>query len=273
MPCASADGRPLLANTGADERTAAMSLFTELKRRNVFRAAAAYLALGWVVTQVTATVGPVMHLPEWALPLVVWVGVIGFPFVLIFSWVFELTPEGLKRERDVDRSSSVAHVTATRLDYLAIGLFCVAIVLFFVDRFAPRSAAPAPTPAVAAGDAASPATPGSNPRRRRTRASPSPCSRSPTSARPTTRNTSPTAWPRNCSTRSRRSRTQGRRPHLVVLVQGQERGPAADRADARGRERARRLGAQAGRQGPHHGAADPGPATAITCGRRLSTAT
>src|SRR4249919_3769920 len=78
-----------------------MRLFGELKRRNVFRASAAYLALGWVVTQVTSTVAPALHLPDWIVPVVVWIGVIGFPFVLVFSWVFELTPEGLKRERDL----------------------------------------------------------------------------------------------------------------------------------------------------------------------------
>jgi adenylate cyclase len=126
-----------------------MSLFVELKRRNVFRATAAYMALGWVVTQVTSTVAPALHLPDWIVPVVVWIGVIGLPFVVVFSWVFELTPEGLKRERDIDRnaSASITHYTARRLDHLAIGLFCVAIFLFVVDRFVPRESAPAaPSP-------------------------------------------------------------------------------------------------------------------------------
>ena len=132
-----------------------MSLFAELQRRNVFRAAAAYMALGWVVTQVTSTVAPALHLPEWIVPVVVWIGVIGFPFVIVFSWVFELTPEGLKRERDIDRnaSASITHHTARRLDHLAIGLFCVAIVLFVVDRFVPRASAPATSSSTAAANA------------------------------------------------------------------------------------------------------------------------
>ena len=70
-----------------------MSLIAELKRRNVFKAGAAYLALGWVVVQVTATVVPALNLPATAVPIVTWIGVIGFPFVIMFSWIYELTPE------------------------------------------------------------------------------------------------------------------------------------------------------------------------------------
>jgi TolB-like protein/Tfp pilus assembly protein PilF len=123
-----------------------MRLFGELKRRNVFRASAAYLALGWVVTQVTSTVAPALHLPDWIVPVVVWIGVIGFPFVVVFSWVFELTPEGLKRERDIVHDDSIKHVTARRLDHLAIGLLALAIVLLAADRFFVRGSAPARAP-------------------------------------------------------------------------------------------------------------------------------
>jgi len=120
-----------------------LSLIDELKRRNVFKAGAAYLALGWVVTQVTSTVAPLLHLPEWIGPVVVWIGVIGFPFVILFSWVFELTPEGLKRESAVDRSASITHVTSRRLDYIIIGLLVLAIGLFAFDRFAALRSEPA----------------------------------------------------------------------------------------------------------------------------------
>ena len=119
-----------------------MSLIDELKRRNVFKAGAAYLALGWVVTQVTSTVAPVLHLPEWIAPVIVWIGVIGFPFVIMFSWIYELTPEGLKRESEVDRSASITHVTSRRLDHIIIGLLVLAIGLFAFDRFSPRKAEP-----------------------------------------------------------------------------------------------------------------------------------
>ena len=85
-----------------------------------------------------------------------WIGVIGFPFVVVFAWVFELTPEGLKRERDIARDDSIRHLTAQRLDHLAIGLFALAIVLLAADRFFVRGNAPAPASApatVAAKDA------------------------------------------------------------------------------------------------------------------------
>jgi TolB-like protein/lipoprotein NlpI len=140
------------------------SLIAELKRRNVFRAAAAYVALGWVVTQMTSTVAPMLHLPEWTGPLVLWIGMIGFPFVMLFSWIYEFTPEGLKRESEIDRSASITHVTAKRLDYAVILLLVIAIGLFVFDRYGPRRVASATSievtvPAVSTGAAASPAAP------------------------------------------------------------------------------------------------------------------
>jgi adenylate cyclase len=141
-----------------------LSLIDELKRRNVFKAGAAYLALGWVVTQITSTVAPLLHMPEWLGSVVVWIGVIGFPFVIMFSWIYELTPEGLKREREVDRSVSITHITSRRLDHIIIGLLVVAIGLFAFDRFSPRKAEPlvssgeATTPALTSASAPSTAT-------------------------------------------------------------------------------------------------------------------
>ena len=88
-----------------------MSLVAELKRRNVFKVAAAYLALGWVVTQVTAAVVSALNLPTSLNAMVVWLGIAAFPFVLAFSWIYELTPEGLKRESEVDCSSSITQHT------------------------------------------------------------------------------------------------------------------------------------------------------------------
>jgi TolB-like protein/Tfp pilus assembly protein PilF len=115
-----------------------VSLIAELQRRNVFRVGAAYLALGWIVAQVTALVTPALHLPESILSTVVWIGVIGFPFVLLFAWAYELTPEGLKREHAVDRSQSITQHTARRLDTIVIAMLAIAIGLFVFDRFAPR---------------------------------------------------------------------------------------------------------------------------------------
>ena len=134
-----------------------MSLIAELKRRNVFKAGVAYLALGWVVTQVTTTVAPLLHLPDWIGSVVVWIGVIGFPFVIMFAWIYELTPEGLKRESEVDRSASITHVTGRRIDYLIIGLLVLACALFALDRFMPHKSEPVAAAAAAREAPASPA--------------------------------------------------------------------------------------------------------------------
>jgi adenylate cyclase len=110
-----------------------MSLFAELKRRNVFRMSGAYLALGWVVTQVTATVAPALGMPEWTLKLVVWLGIVGFPLMVAFAWAYELTPEGIRREGDLlpaaDRDAS-----GRRLDYITIFMVALALLLFAASR-------------------------------------------------------------------------------------------------------------------------------------------
>ncbi|HSE11300.1 MAG TPA: hypothetical protein VLB69_01585 [Rudaea sp.] len=144
------------------------SLFAELKRRNVFKAGIAYLALGWVVTQVTSTVAPAFNLPGWIVPVVVWIGVIGFPFVIAFSWIYEITPEGLRRESEVDRSASITHITGRRMDYLIVGLLVIAIGFTAFDRYRPRRIATATSievtsPAVSTGAAASSAAPAAAP--------------------------------------------------------------------------------------------------------------
>ena len=115
-----------------------MGLFAELKRRNVFRVGAAYVLLAWVVIQVTDTVGPALKLPEWTLTVVTWFGVIGFPFALFFAWAFELTPEGIRREEDVDRARSVTRSTGRKIDFAIIGLLAISlIIVIFVRSPAP----------------------------------------------------------------------------------------------------------------------------------------
>ena len=84
-------------------------LFGELKRRNVFRVAIAYLVAGWLVLQVAELVLSGIGAPDWVMKTLLLLGLLGFPIVLIFSWVYELTPEGVKREKDVDQIGR-AHV-------------------------------------------------------------------------------------------------------------------------------------------------------------------
>ena len=84
-----------------------MSLFSELKRRNVFRVAVAYVVMSWLLLQVADVLLQAFAVPDWAFRLIFLVLAIGLVPVVIFAWAFELTPEGLKREEDVDRSASV----------------------------------------------------------------------------------------------------------------------------------------------------------------------
>jgi hypothetical protein len=112
-----------------------MSLYHELKRRNVIRVAIAYLALAWVVTEVAGTLFPAFGIPDWGIRFLVIVFALGFVPALIISWAYEITPEGLKREQDVVRDTSITHLTAKRLDVFTIGLIVVAIAFILADRF------------------------------------------------------------------------------------------------------------------------------------------
>jgi TolB-like protein len=95
--------------------------------------ATAYIVLGWVVVQVTSEAVPALHLPEWVNSLVFYLGLIGFPFVMLFAWAFELTPEGIKPEREVDRSVSITSVTGKKLNTITIGLLVVALAYFIYE--------------------------------------------------------------------------------------------------------------------------------------------
>ena len=112
-----------------------MSIFAELKRRNVFRVAIAYLALAWLLIEVAGTLFPGFGIPDWAFRFVVILLALGFVPTLIFSWAYEITPEGLKREKEIVRDESITQLTARRLDKLTIGLIVVALAIIAVDRF------------------------------------------------------------------------------------------------------------------------------------------
>jgi adenylate cyclase len=112
-----------------------MSLIAELKRRNVFRVGVAYAIVGWLLIEITATTFPILKLPDWSVTLVTALVLIGFPLALIVAWAFELTPEGIKRETDVDPAESVRHSTGRKFDFAIIGLLVIAVVYFAVDKF------------------------------------------------------------------------------------------------------------------------------------------
>ena len=112
-----------------------MSFFQELKRRNVFRMAIAYLVVAWVLLQAVDFALQVIDAPGWILQVFVLAAAVGLPVVLIFSWIFEMTPEGIKRERDIDRTQSTTPQTGRKLDRLIIGALALAVVLLLADRF------------------------------------------------------------------------------------------------------------------------------------------
>jgi TolB-like protein/Tfp pilus assembly protein PilF len=111
-----------------------MSLFEELQRRNVIRVAVAYVLLGWAVLQGADFLLDLAGAPEWVIRALAVIGLVGLPFALFFAWAFEITPEGIKREHEVDRSGSVTQQTSRKLNGLIIGLLLVIILLMAVER-------------------------------------------------------------------------------------------------------------------------------------------
>ncbi|MEM8947656.1 MAG: hypothetical protein AAGD11_20975, partial [Planctomycetota bacterium] len=112
-----------------------MSLFAELSRRNVVRVGAAYIVSAWLVIQVAETIFPLFGFDDTPARIVVIVLAIGFVPALVFAWVFELTPEGLKKERDIDRSKSFTIATGRKFDRAIIVVLVIGIVYFAFDKF------------------------------------------------------------------------------------------------------------------------------------------
>src|SRR5437867_1005389 len=119
-----------------DERgRESINFFSELKRRNVLRMAGLYLVGAWLVVQVAGTVLPMFGAPEWLPRTIVVLLAIGFVPAVIFSWVFELTPQGLKREDDVAREQSITPQTGRRMDRMIIVVLVLALGYFAFDKF------------------------------------------------------------------------------------------------------------------------------------------
>ena len=116
-----------------------MSLYAELKRRNVIRVTVVYAVAGWVLLQVGDLLFGALGVPLWGVRLLLGLLILGFPLALIFAWVYELTPEGLKRERDVVRDASVTAHTARKLDVIVIVLLVCAVGVVVADRYFDRS--------------------------------------------------------------------------------------------------------------------------------------
>ena len=125
-----------------------MSFFEELKRRNVVKVAVLYAIASWLMIQIGDVLFDTFDLPSTWLRLVVAVLILCFPIALILSWVYEMTPEGIKREEDVDRTQSVTHHTGRRINTLIVVLLVLAIALVIGDRLMPETTPVAETSSV-----------------------------------------------------------------------------------------------------------------------------
>jgi TolB-like protein len=112
-----------------------MGLVSELRRRNVIRVAIAYAVAAWLLIEITATTFPILKLPDWSVTLVTVLVLIGFPLALIFAWAFELTPEGIKKDKGVDQDQSIANATGVILNRTIIIALVLALAYFSFDKF------------------------------------------------------------------------------------------------------------------------------------------
>jgi TolB-like protein len=114
-----------------------LSLFNELKRRNVFRVGIAYGVSAWVLLQFADLVLDNIAAPAWVMRVLMLVVALGFVISLVVAWAYELTPEGIRRESDVDRVQSITHQTARKLHFVTLGAIVLLIALLLADRFMP----------------------------------------------------------------------------------------------------------------------------------------
>ena len=113
-----------------------MSFFNELKRRNVFKVAAAYVIVGWLIMNAGEVMSPALNLPDWVNSMLAFFLILGFPLAMVFAWAFEMTPDGIKKEKDVDRSESVTRVTGAKLNRTITIVLVLALGFFIFDKFA-----------------------------------------------------------------------------------------------------------------------------------------
>jgi TolB-like protein len=125
------------------------SIFTELRRRNVYRAAVFYAASAWLLVQIATQVFPFFSIPNWVVRLIVVAVIVGFPFALLFAWFYEWTSEGIKRESDVDRTTSITRQTGRKMDRWIIAVLGLAVVLLLANTFVLHKDAGDAAPAVA----------------------------------------------------------------------------------------------------------------------------
>jgi TolB-like protein/tetratricopeptide (TPR) repeat protein len=112
-----------------------LQIFRELQRRNVFRVTIGYIVSCWLLAQVADLVLDNTDAPVWVMQTLLLVFALGLPVVVFFSWAYEVTPEGIKRESEIDRSQSITHVTARKLDRAIMLTLVLALAYFAFDKF------------------------------------------------------------------------------------------------------------------------------------------
>lgn len=119
-----------------------MSVWSELKKRNVIKVAVAYTIVAWVLVQVADIFFPALQLPEWTVTLVASLVILGFPLALVLAWAYDITPEGIVPAAKAAARDGARPAASQRLNFVILALVAVAVTLLVVDRFAPGDRAP-----------------------------------------------------------------------------------------------------------------------------------
>ena len=131
---------PIIVGSKGERLTVVRTSFVgELRRRNVHRAAVFYAGAAWLLVQIATQVFPFFEIPNSTVRVVVIGAIVGFPFAMLFSWFYEWTPDGIKRESEVDHREAIAVQTGKKLDKAIIAVLVLAVVLLLTDKLAPRS--------------------------------------------------------------------------------------------------------------------------------------
>jgi hypothetical protein len=119
----------------ASEKRPVAGFVAEMKRRSVVRVGVAYAIAGWVLLQIGDIVFNFLEVPAWAGKLLIAFLVLGLPVALVCAWAFELTPEGVKRDKDVDRARRPLRSAGRKFDFFIIAILLLAVVIFALDKF------------------------------------------------------------------------------------------------------------------------------------------
>src|SRR5437667_10985059 len=112
-----------------------MNFLSELKRRNVYKVAVAYIIAGWAVSQGIRQVFPVFDVPNWVIRLIVLLIIVGLPIALVLAWMFEITPQGLKRTQVADAMPAATGPKKHVWIYVVVIGGLLSIGLFFLGRY------------------------------------------------------------------------------------------------------------------------------------------